>query len=136
MNMMRRPNKRVGRGAETEVISNHYDIIMRVSVDEAQRLWRAAAAYALTFADCNDLDVEDMLGPMEDPSVSACLSMLLGPRDLPGCLFESFVLVPVDTAAGQVNRAEARQARDDRASPLGRIKSAVGREKLVSYGRK
>jgi|GEM_PF-3132627 len=136
MNMMSRPGQRAGRGAATEIKSQRYDVMICVSVNEAQRLWRAAAAYALTYENCSDLDVEDMLGPMEDPSVSACLTMLIGPRDIPGCLFESFALVPVDTAAAHAGHSEVQQARKDRSSSLARVKSIVHPEKQMSYGRK
>ena len=66
---------------------------MRISVTDATDLWRAAAAHALSY-ESDQGDVEDVLGPMEDPSIADCLAMLIGPRNVPGCRFDSFVLIP------------------------------------------
>ena len=53
--------------AEAVTASNRYDIAIHISVSDRAMLWRAAAAYALTFSECDDIDIEDMLGLMEDP---------------------------------------------------------------------
>lgn len=78
-----------------------YEVSMRLAVRDPARLWRTAAARALRLGNCTQEDVEDMFGPMEDPSIADCIAMLIGPGDLAGCRFEEFSVAPAGGAAAQ-----------------------------------
>lgn len=67
-----------------------YRVELRFTVRDARSLWAAAAAKALSVGMLTIDDVEDTLGPSEDPSVADCLAMLAEPAALPGCKLEDF----------------------------------------------
>ncbi len=72
-----------------------YDVTMRLAVRDVGLLWRMAAARALTFGTLSDIEIEEMLGPLEDPSITDCITMLVGPREMTGCSCEHFAISPV-----------------------------------------
>lgn len=124
MNMMKHPDGRRRYQVDGRVTSDSYEVVMRLSVEDSALLWRAAAARAFTCMECTDLDVEDMLGPREDPSVADCLAMLVGPHDLDGCRFDAFSIVPVAAADEQVTgQAGSRRPRSSRMPSLMRLES-------------
>jgi hypothetical protein len=67
-----------------------------ISVRDARSLWAAAAAKALAVGLMSMEDVEDTLGPVEDPSIADCLALLAEPGPLPGCKLTHFAVVPTD----------------------------------------
>lgn len=87
-------------GAKAKTRPGRYDISMRLLVRDPARLWRTAVAQALSLGCCTGDDVEDMFGPMEDPSITDCIAMLVGPADLAGCSYEEFSIAPSSVAAG------------------------------------
>ena len=125
MNMLRYPEDRARMNAEAVTASNRYDIAIHISLSDRAMLWRAAAAYALTFSECDDIDIEDMLGLMEDPSVADCIAMLVGPRDLPGCTYEAFAIVPAQSAAASAEGARKRTSRPAGAAYMTDLKSKI-----------
>lgn len=90
MTMMGRPDARRTRDAGDE--GSHFDIRICVSVQDAAMLWRMAAATAMISGGLTEADVEDMLGPREDPNIADCIGLILGPGALAGCTFEEFVV--------------------------------------------
>lgn len=90
MAMMGRPDARWTRDTGDE--GSHFDIRICVSVQDAATLWRMAAATAMTSGGLTEADVEDMLGPCEDPNIADCLGLILGPGMLAGCTFEDFAV--------------------------------------------
>tara|TARA_R110000782_G_scaffold268047_4_gene364062 strand:- start:4525 stop:4944 length:420 start_codon:yes stop_codon:yes gene_type:complete len=124
MNMMKHPDERHRSQVDGPITSGSYEVVMRLSVEDSVLLWRAAAARAFTCMECTDLDVEDMFGPREDPSVADCLAMLIGPHDLDGCRFDAFSIVPVAAADEQATgQAGSRRPRSSRMSHLMRLES-------------
>ena len=67
-----------------------FDIRMRVSVVDAQLLWQMAARALASAGGFSDEEIEDTLGPREDPLLSECLTLLMGPRQGSGCQFQNF----------------------------------------------
>ena len=67
-----------------------YRVELRFSVRDARSLWAAAAAKAMSVGLLTIEDVEDTLGPCDDPSVADCLAMLAEPAALAGCKLEDF----------------------------------------------
>lgn len=69
-----------------------YDINLRIAVADGAALWRAAAEQMLmqTSGEISRQEIEDVLGPMDDPAVSDCLALVIGPRPVAGCIFEDF----------------------------------------------
>lgn len=79
--------------------SNHadscFDVRLRLEVNDPRLLWRIAAARALSGGGLVLEDVEDMIGPEEDPSRQDCLIMLLVPHGVEGCTMRSIHVSPV-----------------------------------------
>lgn len=80
--------------------AGEYRIELRVSVTDARSLWAAAAAKALAIGLMTMEDVQDTLGPREDPSIADCLSLLAEPAALPGCGLEDFTVSRVSSGFG------------------------------------
>lgn len=62
-----------------------YWFSLRLRVDSPTQLWQAAALRCLSQSDMSQDEVEDIIGPVEDPSITDCLMMLALPERLPGC---------------------------------------------------
>lgn len=73
----------------------------RVSVDidilDMKALWLAAAQRGRNFAGLDDDDIEDVIGPVEDPDFAACLSMLMSPVAPAGCQAVNFTTEAAQT---------------------------------------
>ena len=67
-----------------------YRISLTVDVTDADALWSAAAAMALSAPGATMAGVVDTLGPREDPSICACLAMLASPALIAGCGLAEF----------------------------------------------
>jgi hypothetical protein len=77
-----------GRTKKTEIHAmsqTEYRFSLKLRVDSADQLWRAAAARCLTLPGICEEDVADMIGPIDDPSISDCLMVLTLPDQVPGC---------------------------------------------------
>ena len=88
-----------------------FDIRMSVSVRDAGLLWRMAAAHALAMTGLEQQDVEDVIGPMDDPSLGDCLAMLLAPRNLAGCSFRDFSVLRAVAPAPVAKPRRVRKTR-------------------------
>lgn len=101
MTIMRPCHARDSALLRTETAPGRFEVTIRLNVDDPGLLWRAAAAQALSFSGCETTDLEEMLGPIEDPNLADCVAMLLGPRALSGCLYEAFSVRPVEATAAR-----------------------------------
>ena len=99
MTIMRPCPARDSSPLRMEAASGRFEVTIRLNVDDPGLLWRAAAAQALSYSGCEATDLEEMLGPIEDPNLADCVAMLLGPRALSGCLYEAFAVRAVEPAA-------------------------------------
>ena len=71
--------------------AEEFRLCLSLSVVDADRLWSAAAARATTvIPGATEEDVEDMIGPREDPNLADCLALLTGPSAIPGCTLTDF----------------------------------------------
>jgi hypothetical protein len=91
-----------------------FEVAITMQVRDAALLWRMAAAHALATTGLDQSDVEDVIGPMDDPSLPDCIAMLLAPRNIAGCSFSAF---RVDRRV-KPTRAP-RSARSRRVTPRG-----------------
>lgn len=80
--------------SEHEKSLNDYEVILKFSVKDANLLWRAAAQRLQDSA--LELDeIEDTIGPVDDPVLQDCLMLLAMPEAIEGC-----VLAEADIYAG------------------------------------
>ncbi|WP_267389576.1 hypothetical protein [Sphingomonas sp. GC_Shp_3] len=81
----------------------------RVSFDlvvtDAEALWHAAARIAFRQPGITIAEVEDVLGPTEDPMLAECLAMLTAPDAVPGCTPLGFAV----TAVASPHLAQVRE---------------------------
>lgn len=63
-------------------------------VMDPQALWHAGAHVAFRQPDISITDVEDVLGPLEDPMIIDCLAMLTAPAEIAGCMSIGFSVEP------------------------------------------
>lgn len=80
-------------------VQQEYWFSLKLRVDSAAQLWQAAALRCLSQAELSQDEVEDLIGPLEDPSIADCLMVLALPERLPGCSRLDTALHPVDTRA-------------------------------------
>ena len=95
-------------------MSPSFTVTLTLKVDDAERLWAAAAERALASPGMTIADVLDTLGPREDPSIPDCIAMLTAPVDVPGCLLDGFAVreapTPVSLCAQLVQMPERPMA--------------------------
>ena len=79
-----------------------YRVEFRFSVRDSRSLWAAAAAKALAIGLMTLEDVEETLGPSEDPSIDDCIALLAEPCPVPGCTLAGFNVthIPDDLGFG------------------------------------
>ena len=70
-----------------------YRIELSLNVTDAAALWRAAFDKGLSSLAASRDDLVEMIGPIEDPDLGACLTLLTLPSAIPGCALEDFDLV-------------------------------------------
>jgi len=75
---------------EARLAQAGYQVTLTLSVSDAGALWAAAANRGLTVPGATIEDLEDVIGPREDPSIEACIAMLAGPTAVAGCALENF----------------------------------------------
>lgn len=92
-------------GASASGAQQEYWFSLRLRVDSPAQLWQAAALRCLSQSDLGREEVEDMLGPIEDPSIADCLMMLALPERLPGCTRLDTALSPVDAPVAPLRPA-------------------------------
>lgn len=62
-----------------------FEFTLKVRIESLSDLWQAAARHYAARADASAEDIEDMLGPREDPSAEDCLMALALPDIMAGC---------------------------------------------------
>jgi hypothetical protein len=81
------------------VETTHKGSCVRVSFDvvvmDPQALWHAAVRIASQPQHISVPDIEDVLGPMEDPMIIDCLAMLTAPDAIAGCAPMTFDIEPI-----------------------------------------
>lgn len=97
MNMLNHPDPRGAWPLDQETQFSHYDLTIRVTVNDPAMLWRRAAAHLLTFGGVDEAVLEETIGSAEDPSVADCLAAILGPMQIEGLRYEMF---SIRSAAG------------------------------------
>lgn len=96
-------NVRVASGAmgaitESKKSSEQYHVTLAISVDNAAALWTAAAEICARDAGMSPDEVDESIGPREDPSIADCLTMLALPTRLAGCQIIDFSLEAANSA--------------------------------------
>lgn len=92
-----------------------YWFSLKLRVDSPTQLWQAAALRCLSQADLSQEEVEDLIGPIEDPSIADCLMVLALPERLPGCTRLDTALQPAGaTGAAASATREPSDALDRR----------------------
>ncbi len=87
------------RGGTGEVQFEHgqatseYDVILKFSITDSGRLWQAAAQ-RLRNLGLDAEDIDDTLGPIDDPAIRDCLLTLTMPDPVDGCRLEEFEASP------------------------------------------
>lgn len=100
--MIWRPGQHAAEGVRNR--AERFDLDLCIRVEDAALLWRAAAAHAMCQPGAVLPDREDVLGPLDDPSIGDCIAMLAGPRPIAGCTFERFILTPVSAPGASRSR--------------------------------
>lgn len=83
-----------------------YWFSLKLRVDSASQLWQAAALRCLSQADLSQDEVEDLIGPADDPSIADCLMLLALPERLPGCARLDTALHPVEATPPSASGAD------------------------------
>jgi hypothetical protein len=68
-----------------------FRVSLTLSVADADTLWLAALDSGLA-AGLTHQDVEEMIGPREDPALADCIAMLTAPAPLAGCRLGDFLV--------------------------------------------
>jgi hypothetical protein len=80
---------------ETGQTGTRFRVSFDLVVTDPQALWHAAAQVAFRQPGITIAEVEDVLGPAEDPMLAECLAMLTTPDAVPGCMPLDFAVIPV-----------------------------------------
>ncbi|AGH49110.1 MULTISPECIES: hypothetical protein [Sphingomonas] len=70
----------------------NYRLTLQLSVEDACALWDAAAERCMSVGGLTIEDVEETLGPRQDPSIEDCLITLALPARIAGCTLTDFNL--------------------------------------------
>ena len=97
--------KLAGEGQQPE-----YRLSLTLSVPDADALWAAAAARLLVAPGMTLDDVVDVIGPRQDPSVLDCLTAVVSPDAIPGCVLDDFW---IDSLKGCPPRLDSAVTRSD-----------------------
>jgi hypothetical protein len=73
-----------------------FRLSVTLTVRDVEHLWRMAAARALELTGLAQSEVEDVIGPCEDPQIADCLGMLLAPRPVAGCVFKTISIEKIE----------------------------------------
>lgn len=68
-----------------------FRVSLTLSVADADALWAAAADRGAA-AGLNRDDIEEMIGPREDPALADCIAMLTAPTPVTGCQLGDFLV--------------------------------------------
>lgn len=67
-----------------------YVATIGIAVEDARELWAAAARRLLRSPGISLDDVDETIGPIEDPRIGECIAVLVLPFRLPGCMVARF----------------------------------------------
>lgn len=76
------------------VNDGRFQITFDLMVHSPAQLWASAAARGCGFTGMDMDEIEEVIGPREDPDIPACLSMLMAPLAVPGCQGIDFTAAP------------------------------------------
>lgn len=71
-----------------------FQICVDILVHNPNRLWSAAVSRCRSSTNLEIEEIEDVLGPSEDPDLPACISMLMKPVSAPGCVAIDVTVIP------------------------------------------
>ncbi len=74
---------------ETEESLSDYEIILKLTVRDVALLWRAAAQRLFSGGLEAD-DIDETIGPIDDPAIDDCLATLALPKSVDGCSLVDF----------------------------------------------
>lgn len=69
-----------------------YNLTLSLCVRDRQQLWRMALARALEYENLDQDDIEEMIGPIEDPQLADCLTLLLMPQHVAGTVITGIAI--------------------------------------------
>ena len=123
-------SKAPGAIAETRNSPGHYRVTLDISVEDVTALWAAAAEICLRDGGLTPDEVDETIGPREDPSIPDCLTMIALPARLAGSRIVDFTLDEMDAPrsisdAGVLNHETAH-------SPCCPVRAASFRHAVVS----
>ena len=96
-------NQLAGAG-KPRIVQSTYSVELRLSVTDTGALWAAAVEKGLDAPGATLDDLCEVLGPREDPDLSACLAMLTAPTTIAGCTLHDFEITR-DRGNGSVKTA-------------------------------
>lgn len=82
----------LGAITESKKFPRQYHVTLAISVDDVAALWAAAAEICVRDAGLSADEVDETIGPREDPSIEDCLTILALPTRLAGCEVVDFSL--------------------------------------------
>lgn len=85
-----------------------FQYTLDIVVQDAEQLWISAAARCSSFGGMDDEDIEDVIGPRQDPDIAACLSMLMAPSAVAGCQAIDFAIMPAQAVCVVTDWAQAQ----------------------------
>ncbi|GFE73427.1 hypothetical protein NTCA1_10760 [Novosphingobium sp. TCA1] len=74
-----------GEAGPNVVSHEEFWFSLKVRVDSTSQLWQAAALRCMSQSDMSYEDVDELIGPIDDPSIADCLMILALPDRVPGC---------------------------------------------------
>jgi hypothetical protein len=85
-------------------------ITVALTARDTDALWNAAALRGMSAAGSRLIDVIDVIGPREDPSILECVAMLAQPGLMPGCDLEDFDVCTAFAAGSQYSSYSSLEA--------------------------
>ena len=91
-------------GARAPGSSREFSFSLKLRVDAPAQLWQAAAMLCMSRSQLSQDEIEELIGPVEDPSIADCLMILALPEQIPGC---TRLDIPAFALAADWTRSEA-----------------------------
>ncbi|TCM39170.1 hypothetical protein EDF59_10650 [Novosphingobium sp. ST904] len=98
-----------GEAGPTVVSHEEFWFSLKLRVESTSQLWQAAALRCMSQSDVSYEEVDELIGPIDDPSIADCLMILALPERIPGCTrldvsLQSAESVEPATGIGNANR--------------------------------
>lgn len=81
--------------AGNDPVGDRFRVRFDLVVTDSRALWYAAARVAFRQPGVTAAEIEDVLGPVDDPMVPECVAMLTAPDAMPGCMPLGFSVATV-----------------------------------------